>query len=268
MKGFGPLPIPKSSIIAIAVLGFLCRAAGGEAGGAPTPDSEYEALIKAAEAGDAISQTELAADYALGRGVERNAAEALKWYQKAADQGEGAAQLALGEMYSAGLDVRQDYVLAYMWFDLASGLSWTGRSTALKQREKTASSMTPRQIAAAQKLVQEWKSAHGRSPKAKRKPKQETAIDGVTAPVPLSQPLPALTDEARKAGVKGEVILQCTVRVNGTVDSCKVLTKLGYGLDESAIRTITNLWRFKPATLEGKPGDAKIMISISANQFR
>jgi TonB family protein len=255
-------------LLLVSILILFAIALGFVDANALQQETDIENLFRAAELGDAGSQSELALNYALGRGVSKNTEEAVKWYQKAADQGDITAWLALGEMYSSGLDVRQDCVLAYMWFDLAAGISnGHGRTIAQKDREKLAKKMAPQQIAEAQRLVQEWKFAHMQSPTTKSSPKQEVAIDGVTAPIPLFQPLPSLTDDARKAGVKGEVILQCIVRVRGTVDSCKIITKLGYGLDEAAINTVTNKWRFKPATLRGRSGDAKIMISISANQF-
>jgi hypothetical protein len=62
----------------------------------------------------------------------------------------------------------------------------------------------------------------------------------VKAPVPLLQPLPSYTAEARKAGIEGIVILRCMVRINGTTDSFRILNGLGYGLDESAIDTVFN----------------------------
>jgi periplasmic protein TonB len=91
--------------------------------------------------------------------------------------------------------------------------------------------------------------------------------NGVTAPVPLVEVKPAYTEEARKARAEGLVVLQCVIDRNGTADSFKVLRGLGYGLDESAISTIANKWRFKPGTLNGKPVDVKINIEVSFRLF-
>lgn len=86
---------------------------------------------------------------------------------------------------------------------------------------------------------------------------------GVKPPVVLSQPLPAYTEEARKARAEGIVLIQAIIRKDGTVDSFKVLRGLGYGLDESAINTIATKWRFKPGTYNGAPVDVQANIEVS-----
>lgn len=73
------------------------------------------------------------------------------------------------------------------------------------------------------------------------------------------------TKKARKAHKEGIVALQCVVRKKGTVDRCKIIKELGYGLDESAIRTIKTKWHFKPATYEGKPIDFPVDIEVVFN---
>jgi protein TonB len=86
---------------------------------------------------------------------------------------------------------------------------------------------------------------------------------GVKAPIPILQPLPAYTEEARKARAEGVVIIQAVIRKDGSVDSFKVLRGLGYGLDESAINTIATKWRFKPGTLNGVAVDVQASIEVT-----
>jgi protein TonB len=86
---------------------------------------------------------------------------------------------------------------------------------------------------------------------------------GVMAPIPISQPLPLYTEEARKSRVEGIVLLQAIIRKDGSVDSFRVLRGLGYGLDESAINTIATKWRFKPGTLSGRPVDVQANIEVT-----
>ena len=57
-------------------------------------------------------------------------------------------------------------------------------------------------------------------------------------PVVVYSTLPPYTDEAREAEAESLVVLQAVVRKDGRVESFKVLRGVGYGLDESAIRTI------------------------------
>jgi periplasmic protein TonB len=86
--------------------------------------------------------------------------------------------------------------------------------------------------------------------------------NGVIEPIPLYQPHPSYTEAARKARIEGIVIVQVIIRKDGTVDGFKILRGLGYGLDESVIGTIGSKWRFKPATLNGKPVDVQADIQV------
>jgi TonB family protein len=85
---------------------------------------------------------------------------------------------------------------------------------------------------------------------------------GMTAPAPIRQPLPAYTDQARKAQVRGTVTLEATVRKDGTVGNLRILRGLGYGLDESAMDIVANQWKFKPATQAGAPVDVRAKINL------
>jgi hypothetical protein len=80
----------------------------------------FEALVKAAELGDAKSQLELATAYLQGRGVPRDHAEALKWCRKAAEQGYAEAQTALGGKYEYGVGVSVDNTEAIKWYRKAA----------------------------------------------------------------------------------------------------------------------------------------------------
>jgi periplasmic protein TonB len=71
----------------------------------------------------------------------------------------------------------------------------------------------------------------------------------------VTTPMPPYTDEARRAGIEGIMVLQAIIRKNGTVTDVKVIKGLGYGLDESAVNTIVARWRFHPGTLNGEPVD-------------
>ena len=79
----------------------------------------------------------------------------------------------------------------------------------------------------------------------------------------LSQPLPEYTEEGRKAKVMGVVVLEAIIRKDGTVDSFKVVRGLGYGLDESAVKTVSTKWRFRPATRNGSPVDFRAIIEVT-----
>ncbi|MGA2261732.1 MAG: energy transducer TonB [Acidobacteriota bacterium] len=89
------------------------------------------------------------------------------------------------------------------------------------------------------------------------------AGDGLTLPEPILKPTPYYTEEARKARTEGIVVLQVTIRANGTVDGFKVIKGLGYGLNEATINTIASKWKFKPATYHGVPIDFQASIEVT-----
>ncbi len=89
-----------------------------------------------------------------------------------------------------------------------------------------------------------------------------TVGSGVTAPLLLAKPLPAYTDEARRAHVEGVVTIQAVVRKDGSIGSPRIVRKLGYGLDESALNTVVRAWKFKPAQLDSRPIDVPATIEI------
>ena len=112
-----------------------------------------------ADQGDAHAQFALGIVYNRGYGVQRNYAEAMRWFRRAADQGDAGAQYNLAFLYETGRGVRKDLVRAYMWFDLAGRSAETPahQGYAIQYRDSVASKMTPDQIAKAKKLAADWK---------------------------------------------------------------------------------------------------------------
>jgi TPR repeat protein len=63
-------------------------------------DEDIDSVKINAEEGNALAQYHLGLMFDAGRGVERNAKEAEKWYKKSAEQGNLDAQYFLAKMYS------------------------------------------------------------------------------------------------------------------------------------------------------------------------
>jgi TPR repeat protein len=73
---------------------------------------------------------QLGAIYYYGFGVERNYAEAMKWYTAAAKKKNRQACYSLGNMYYNGEGVAQDYVKAREWYEKASKYGYAKYSLA------------------------------------------------------------------------------------------------------------------------------------------
>lgn len=74
----------------------------------------------------------------------------------------------------------------------------------------------------------------------------------VVRPVPLNNPAPRYTEEARQLKLEGAVSLVVMITENGDVDSVVLVRGLGNVLDEQAIEAARQL-KFSPATKNGKP---------------
>jgi TonB family protein len=85
---------------------------------------------------------------------------------------------------------------------------------------------------------------------------------GVTAPMPLQNPAPAYTEDARRAQAEGVVTLQGTIRKDGTVARLRMLRGPGHGLEEAAMKIVSEQWKFKPGSLNGQPVEVQAKITI------
>jgi periplasmic protein TonB len=74
----------------------------------------------------------------------------------------------------------------------------------------------------------------------------------VKAPEKVYAPQPSYTEIARKARIQGVVIVQAIIDKEGNVTNVKVLKGLPMGLEDAAVEAMKQ-WKFKPATLNGKP---------------
>ena len=73
-----------------------------------------------ANQGDIDAQNKLGAAYFNGKGIEKNAAEALRWFRQSAEKGYAKAQYNLGVMYYVGQGVPQNHAEALNWFSKAA----------------------------------------------------------------------------------------------------------------------------------------------------
>jgi TonB family protein len=87
--------------------------------------------------------------------------------------------------------------------------------------------------------------------------------NGVTAPQVVQQITPSYTATARAAKVKGRVVLEAIIRLDGAVEITRVVQPLGYGLDESAMAALRD-WKFRPGTRpNSQPVDVTMNIVVN-----
>ena len=84
---------------------------------------------------------------------------------------------------------------------------------------------------------------------------------GVSPPRLLKEVRADYTDQARRANLTGEVVLEIVVRRDGSVGDVRILQRLGSGLDQRAVQAVRQ-WRFAPATLKGTPVDVIVEVGV------
>jgi len=89
---------------------------------------------------------------------------------------------------------------------------------------------------------------------------------GVSAPIAIYSPVPAYSEEARKAKFAGTVLLWIVVDAQGAVRNIRIAKRLGMGLDEEAVKTV-NTWKFKPALRQGIPVPVQMQVEVSFRLF-
>jgi TonB family protein len=84
---------------------------------------------------------------------------------------------------------------------------------------------------------------------------------GISPPGLLREVRPDYTEDARRRGIEGDVVLEIVVRSDGTVGNVRVLQGLGGGLDQRAIDAVRQ-WRFSPARRLGTAVDVMVEVAV------
>jgi TonB family protein len=87
------------------------------------------------------------------------------------------------------------------------------------------------------------------------------AGSGVEPPRLLREVKARYTDEARRRGTTGNVLLEVVIHRDGTVGDVTVRRGLGAGLDERAIEAVRQ-WTFAPARRLGEPVDVIVEVAV------
>jgi periplasmic protein TonB len=84
---------------------------------------------------------------------------------------------------------------------------------------------------------------------------------GIEPPRLLREVKAQYTEDARRRGITGDVLLEIVVRRDGSVGDVHVLQGLGYGLEERAIAAVRQ-WRFDAARRQGLPVDVLVEVAV------
>ncbi len=87
---------------------------------------------------------------------------------------------------------------------------------------------------------------------------------GIEPPRLLREVKATYTEEARRANVIGDVLMEVVIRADGTVGSARVTRGLGFGLDQRAQEAVRQ-WRFTPARRAGVPVDVVVEVAMEFN---
>lgn len=112
-----------------------------------------ESLMAEAEGGVPAAQYELGKLYRDGTSLERDKAQAARWFQFAAEQGYAKAQRHLGNCYAEGTGVDRDIIAAIMWLTLAARQDLVTAELSLQKVVQTA---TPEQRNEAERRARVW----------------------------------------------------------------------------------------------------------------
>ena len=89
---------------------------------------------------------------------------------------------------------------------------------------------------------------------------------GVLAPILIYSVEPQFSEEARKAKVAGNVLVNLWVDTNGLPSHVHVIRGVGMGLDEKAVEAVKQ-YKFKPAMKNGEPVTVELNIEVNFQIF-
>jgi periplasmic protein TonB len=84
---------------------------------------------------------------------------------------------------------------------------------------------------------------------------------GIEPPRLLREVKGTYTDDARRRGIQGDVLLEIVIRRDGSVGDVRLQRGLDRGLDQRAIEAVRQ-WRFSPAKRHGVPVDVIVDASV------
>lgn len=91
--------------------------------------------------------------------------------------------------------------------------------------------------------------------------------DNVKPPRATYTPEPEFSEEARRSGFQGIVVLGVLIDKKGQVSRIRIERPLGKGLDQQAVESVKT-WRFNPATKDGEPVAIEMKVEVSFQLYK
>jgi TonB family protein len=88
----------------------------------------------------------------------------------------------------------------------------------------------------------------------------------VSPPVLIYSVAPEFAEQAKKAKIAGNVLVNLVVDQKGVPTNVRVVRGIGYGLDEKAVEAVSK-YRFKPSMEHGQPVAVEINIEVNFQVF-
>lgn len=96
----------------------------------------------------------------------------------------------------------------------------------------------------------------------------EAGEAGYKPPACLYCPTPRFTDDGFSARVNGSVVLDTIIGADGRASSIDVVDGLPCGMTQSALETVKDTWRFKPAIgPDGRPTAIHTLVEVEFNVY-
>ena len=271
---------------ALTVLGHMY-----ENGNGVTKDytKALEWYKKAAEQNVAVAQNNVGVFYDEGIGVAKDPVEAAKWYKKAAENNYASAQYNLAQMYAEGIGVEKDINEALDWYkkSLSNGVKEAQKEISKLQVEKqrldaekarrereTARVVGHDTILIVDDDGVEWVDiADYDVITVEPEPEEEEVFLVVETQPEFPGGMAALLEFlrtnikyptiCRENNIQGRVLVSFVVNKDGSISDLEVVKSVNPALDKEALRVMSKMPNWKPATQRGKTVRVKYTVPVN-----
>lgn len=196
-------------------------------------DRAFDLYQKAADAGHAGAQYNLATFYIEGKVVLQDYEKAVYWFEKAAIQGVKDAQYNLAAIYHQGAGVPKDEERAQYWARVYKDIE---KLEVKKEEPQPNFPFPPRPQEPVEEVPDEPAEFEGG---------QQALMTWLSQN--MQYPAKAVEDDAQ-----GRVLVGFIVNRDGSVDDVKVVKSVHPALDEEAVRVVKAMPKWKPGKKGGK----------------